>query len=173
MSTCTIVPTLETSRLILRGFEPGDTEPYFAMMADPLVTRYLSDGKPFSEPDAWRQLAMFAGHWVLRGFGVWAVQERSSGAFIGRVGCFEPHGWPAFEVAYTLARHAWGKGYAREAAAASLTYARDVLHRTEVASIIRPDNAGSIGVATSLGATRAETVEFYGAPAHLYRYPKA
>ena len=169
----THVPHLTTERLLLRGFEPRDAEPYAAMVADPEVTRYLGDGRPLGRADAWRQLAMFAGHWTLRGFGVWAVEERASGAFVGRIGCFEPEGWPALEVAYTLARPAWGRGYAREGAAAALAYARDVLGRAEVVSLIRPANAASIRVARTLGAEPAETIEFFGAPAVVYRYPPA
>jgi RimJ/RimL family protein N-acetyltransferase len=155
---------------LLRGFEARDFGAYTAMMADPEVTRYLADGRPLTRADAWRQMAMFAGHWVLRGFGVWAVEEQGTGAFIGRIGCFEPEGWPGFELAYTLARGAWGQGYAREAAAAALAYARDTLGRREVISVIRPGNAGSIRVATSLGAVEAGSVDFYGSPAWIYRY---
>ena len=167
------VPQLTTERLQLRAFLPGDVEPYVAMMASPDVTRFLGDGRPLSRADAWRQLAMFAGHWALRGFGVWAVEERATGRFIGRIGCFEPEGWPVFEVAYTLAPAAWGRGYAREGAAAALRFARAALGRTEIASIIRPANAASIRVARSLGAAPAETIQFFGAPAVLYRYPRA
>ena len=143
-----------------------------AMMANPEVTRFLGDGKPVSRADAWRQMAMLAGHWTLRGFGIWAVEERSTGQLIGRIGCFMPEGWPAFEIGYVLARSAWGKGYAREAASMSLQYARETLGRTEIISLIRPPNAASIRVAESLGAVAAETIEFFGAPATVYRYPE-
>jgi RimJ/RimL family protein N-acetyltransferase len=165
------IPEVTTDRLLLRAFTPRDFEPYAAMMADAEVTRYLGNGRPLPRAEAWRQLAMFAGHWALRGFGVWAVEERSTGAFIGRIGCFEPEGWPGFEIAYTLARPAWGRGYAREGAAAALAHAREALGRDEILSIIRPANTGSIRVARALGAEPAETVEFFGAPAVLYRYP--
>ncbi|HEX6966312.1 MAG TPA: GNAT family N-acetyltransferase [Gemmatimonadaceae bacterium] len=165
------IPHLTTDRLLLRDFRPEDFEPYAAMMANPDVTRYLGAGHPLNRADAWRQMAMFVGHWALRGFGLWAVEERATGRFIGRIGCNEPEGFPAFEIAYTLAPEAWGKGYAREGAAAALRYAREVLRRTEITSIIRPANAASIRVARSLGAVAGETVEFYGAPSVLYRYP--
>ncbi|HWJ23865.1 MAG TPA: GNAT family N-acetyltransferase [Gemmatimonadaceae bacterium] len=167
------VPRLTTDRLLLREFVARDFEPYAAMMADAEVTRHLGDGRPLSRADAWRQMAMFAGHWALRGFGVWAVEERATGAFVGRIGCFEPEGWPGFEIAYTLARQAWGRGYAREAAAAALDYARTTLGRERIISIIRPANAASIRVARALGATSGETVDFFGGPAVLYRYPDA
>jgi RimJ/RimL family protein N-acetyltransferase len=166
----TVVPELATGRLLLRDFAPRDVDPYAAMMADPEVTRHLADGRPLSRVDAWRQLAMFAGHWTLRGFGVWAVEERSTGEFIGRIGCFQPEGWPGFELAYPLARSVWGRGYAREGASAALAYARDTLRRRTVISLIRPANAGSIGVATALGAVRDGEIEFFGGPALVYRY---
>src|SRR2546423_9709883 len=152
------IPRLTTNRLLLREFRPEDFEPYAAMMADPDVARHLMDGRPLSRVEAWRQMAMFIGHWTLRGYGLWAVEERSTGRFLGRIGCLEPEGFPAFEIAYTLTRSAWGRGYAREGAAASLRYAREVLGRTKIASIIRPANAASIRVARSLGAVPGETV---------------
>jgi len=165
------IPDLNTDRLLMRGFAPGDFEAYAAMMAHPEVTQYLMDGRPLSRAEAWRQMAMFLGHWTLRGFGVWAVEERATGQFVGRIGCLEPEGFPAFEIAYTLTRSAWGRGYAREGAATALLYARETLNRREIASIIRPANTASIRVAQSLGAVAAETVEFFGAPSVIYRYP--
>ncbi|HEY4218774.1 MAG TPA: GNAT family N-acetyltransferase [Gemmatimonadaceae bacterium] len=166
------IPELETPRLVMRAFRQSDFEAYAAMMSDPDVTRYLGPGDPLNRIDAWRQLAMFAGHWQLKGFGLWAVEERSTGQFIGRIGCFEPEGWPAFEIGYTLARHAWRKGYASEGAAAALDYARNVLQREEITSVIMTGNVGSVAVATKLGATLGETVQFYHSTALIYRYPR-
>jgi RimJ/RimL family protein N-acetyltransferase len=166
------IPQLTTDRLLLRGFRPDDFEPYALMMADADVSRHLMDGRPLTRIEAWRQLAMFAGHWVLRGYGLWAVEERMTGKFLGRIGCLNIEGFPAFEIAYTLAPWAWGHGYAREGAAAALRYAREVLGRTEITSIIRPANTRSIAVATSLGAVAAEPTEFYGAMSIIYRYPR-
>jgi RimJ/RimL family protein N-acetyltransferase len=168
----TEIPELTTERLRLRSFRQDDFEAYASMMADPAVTRFLGAGRPLSRADAWRQMAMFAGHWILRGYGLWAVEERTTGQFIGRIGCMDPEGFPAFEIAYTLARSAWGRGYAREGAAAALRFARETLGREEITSIIRPANTGSIRVAESLGAVAGETVEFFGAPSVLYRYPR-
>lgn len=165
------IPRLCTERLVLRGFEERDFESFAAMMADPEVVRYLGDGRTLSRFDAWRQLAMFAGHWVLRGFGLWAVEDANTGDFLGRIGCLQPEGWPGFEIGYGLARPAWGKGYAREGAARALQYAREDLGRTDIISLIRPANEASIKVARALGAVAAETVELFGAPTVVYRYP--
>lgn len=166
-----MIPELITPRLRLRAFLANDFDAYAEMMADPDVTRFLGDGHALSRREAWRQMAMFLGHWALRGYGIWAVEERATNTFIGRIGCHYPEGFPGFEIAYTLARQAWGHGYAREGAEASLTFARETLRQRDIVSVIRPDNIASIRVAESLGARRAETVEFYGAPSVLYRYP--
>jgi RimJ/RimL family protein N-acetyltransferase len=165
------IPVIETERLRLRALCADDFEPYARMMADSDVTRYLGDGKPLSRADAWRQLAMILGHWELRGFGLWAVEDKASGELLGRIGCYDPEGWPAFEIGYTLARHAWGKGYASEGAAAALTYARIVLGKREITSVIKTGNRASMNVATKLGATWSETVPFYESTAEIYRYP--
>lgn len=166
------IPVIETERLTLRAFRDDDLEEYAALISDPIVSRFLGDGRPVTRMEAWRQMAMILGHWMLRGFGLWAVEERATGALVGRIGVHEPAGWPGFELAYTLGRNWWGRGYAQEAGRASLTHAREVMGRDEIISIIRPDNAASIKVATSLGAQRAETVEFFGAPSVIYRYPR-
>ena len=165
------VPTLTTDRLLLRAFTPADFESYAALMANPDVARFLADGRALDRLEAWRQMAMFAGHWVLRGFGVWAVEERASGAFVGRIGCFEPEGWPAFEIAYTLSPSVWGRGYASEGARAALRWAHEVLGKRGVTSVIRPGNARSIRVAQGLGARFDREVPFFGGVAHVYVYP--
>jgi RimJ/RimL family protein N-acetyltransferase len=166
-----VVPRLDTPRLVLRAFVPPDLGPYATMMADPEVTRFLGDGRPLDRAEAWRQLALLIGHWELRGFGLWAVEERATGRFIGRIGCYEPEGWPGFEIGYVLAREAWGRGLAREGAAAALAFARERLRRDTVISLIRPANAASVAVARHMGAVRTASIEFYGAPTDVYTYP--
>ena len=166
-----VVPRLDTPRLVLRAFVAADFDLYASMMADSEVTRFLGDGRPLHRADAWRQLALLIGHWELRGFGLWAVEERATGRFIGRIGCYDPEGWPGFEIGYVLAREAWGRGLAREGAAAALRFAREQLGRHVVISLIRPANAASIAVARHLGAVRTASVEFYGAPTDVYTYP--
>ena len=81
-----IVPVIETERLLLRGLSAEDFNAYADMVADPEVTRYLGVGQPLTRWDAWRQMAIFIGHWELRGFGIWAVEERATGRFLGRIG---------------------------------------------------------------------------------------
>jgi RimJ/RimL family protein N-acetyltransferase len=147
------IPRLETERLILRGFEAKDFEAYAAMMGDPEVARYIAPA-PMNRADAWRSLASSIGHWALRGYGVWAVERKSDGVLVGRVGMIHPEGWPALEIGWTLAQEFWGKGYATEAAAASMAYAFFTQPVERLVSNIDPNNVASQSVALRLGETK-------------------
>jgi RimJ/RimL family protein N-acetyltransferase/predicted enzyme related to lactoylglutathione lyase len=147
---------LETERLRLRPFKPEDAGAYAAMCADPEVMRYLSPtGDVLSREDAWRQMAMFVGHWQLRGFGMWAAEERETGVFVGRIGLHYPDGWPDRELGWALCRRFWGRGLASEAARAAADYAFRQLGWTHLISLILPANSRSIRVAERLGAVRS------------------
>ncbi|MEO6326042.1 MAG: GNAT family N-acetyltransferase, partial [Thermoanaerobaculia bacterium] len=107
---------LQTERLHLRQFRLEDFEAYASLCADPEVMQHL--GGTLSRHDAWRHMATLLGHWQLLGYGHWAAIERSTNTLVGRVGFLNPEGWPGFELGWTLARGAWGKGYATEGARA-------------------------------------------------------
>ena len=161
--------TLETERLVLRMFTAADFEAYAAMCGDPEVMRFIGDGQPLAPPMAWRSLATVIGHWSLRGYGLWAVTERASGVLVGRVGFWNPDGWPGFELGWLLGRSHWGRGYATEAARAALAWAFTQLGQPHVISLIYPDNSASIRVATRLGERLADRIELMGKPVLLYR----
>src|SRR5690349_10296390 len=96
---------LETERIVLRTWEPEDFEIYASMCAEPEVVRFTTvDGKPMSRADAWGAFAYQLGHWLLKGFGQFAVVERSSSEIIGRAGPWQPEGWPDFELQCALRR---------------------------------------------------------------------
>jgi len=61
-----------------------DFESYARNFSEPEVTRYLGDGKPLDRREAWRSMAFHVGHWALRGYGMWAVEEKASGRLVGR-----------------------------------------------------------------------------------------
>jgi RimJ/RimL family protein N-acetyltransferase len=96
------IPTLETERLILRGWREDDLDAYTTMMSDPEVTRFI--GGVQTRNDCWRSIAANIGHWVFRGHGMWAVERKSDGALVGRIGVWRPEGWPATEVVWALGR---------------------------------------------------------------------
>jgi RimJ/RimL family protein N-acetyltransferase len=158
---------LETERLRLRMWRRDDFETYARMCADPEVMRYLG-GKTFNRLEAWRHMAYIVGHWQLLGFGHWAVEEKSSGQLIGRIGLLHPEGWPGFEIGWTLVRECWGKGYATEAARRVLRHAFVDMGRDHVISLIHPDNRASIRVAERLGETVEGRTELLGNQVLVY-----
>jgi RimJ/RimL family protein N-acetyltransferase len=159
--------TLETERLILRMWREDDLDQYAEFCADPEVMRFLG-GKTFSLAETWRQMAFMVGHWHLRGYGHWALEEKSSGRFIGRLGFLNPVGWPGFELGWTLGRKFWGKGYATEGARRALDYAFTELDRGHVISCIHPDNSPSIRVAQRLGEKLEGEAEILGIKVLVY-----
>ena len=153
---------LETDRLKLRMWRESDLDAYAAMSADPMVMRYLGAGAVMTRVEAWRSMAFFIGHWQLRGYGHWAVEEKATGRMIGRMGFLNPEGWPGFEIGWTLARDAWGKGYATEGAKTALEYAFTALDQPHVISLIHPENVRSMKVAERLGERREGETRLLG-----------
>ncbi len=164
------VPLLETGRLRLRAFTAADLDAYAAMCADAEVMRFVGDGVPIDRDAAWRQMALFLGHWPLRGFGMWAIEERASGRLVGRAGYYQPEGWPGAELGWLLGRASWGQGLATEACRAALAQ-RAAFGIERLISLIRPANVRSAAVAERLGATLARTVDFLGAPVQVWEHP--
>jgi RimJ/RimL family protein N-acetyltransferase len=165
------IPPLDTPRLRLRGFRADDLDAWAAICADAEVMRYIGGGGPVGRDVAWRQMAFFNGEWSLRGYGTWAVERRDDGALIGRVGFLHPEGWPGCELAWLLARPAWGQGLATEAAGAARAHGRSALGVGALISLIRSDNRRSIALAERLGAVADGSVELLGADAQRYRHP--
>jgi RimJ/RimL family protein N-acetyltransferase len=161
-------PTLETERLVLRAWRDEDLDAYARICADPDVMLHIGDGSTLSREDAWRSMAMFTGHWVLRGFGTWAVEERSTGAMVGRIGLHHPSGWPGLEVGWALDRSVWGRGYATEGGAAALDHAWRELEADRVISLIAPGNTRSIAVAHRLGERFERTIDLRGRDVRVY-----
>jgi RimJ/RimL family protein N-acetyltransferase len=156
------IPTIDTERLRLRSFREADTEPLCALLNDPDVVRYIGDRTIPNLQECWRAIAGWLGHWALRGYGQWAVEERESGALVGRIGLINPVGWPGPEIAYTLGKAWWGRGYATEGAKAVLDWAFEQRDFEELISLIDPANTASISVATRIGERHRGETELWG-----------
>lgn len=148
---------LSTGRLLLRGWRAADRAPFAALNADPEVMRHFPAPLDRAASDAFvdRIEAGFAEH----GFGLWAVEHRETGTFLGFVGLsvprFEASFTPCVEIGWRLARHAWGHGYATEAARRCLAFAFDERGLDEVVSFTAVTNAPSRAVMERIGMTYA------------------
>jgi RimJ/RimL family protein N-acetyltransferase len=160
---------LETERLRLRQCRPTDIEHFAVFFADEEMARYV--GGACDRDDAWRRMAVIVGHWTLRGYGMWALEEKATGAFAGCAGLWFSDGWPELELGWWLMRNMQGRGYATEAALRTRHYAYDVLGADTLVSYIDPDNAASKRVAERLGAAFEGIIQLNGQPACAYRHP--
>ncbi len=145
--------TIETQRLRLRCPYGADARVLAEIHSDPDVAQYVLGGVPSEVglEQAWRNIAMLVGHWHLRGFGPWIVEDRLNGEVVGRVGFWAPDGWPGIELTWLMRRSRWNAGFATEAALAALTWAARTLPTRRLISLIHPDNVRSIRVAVKIG----------------------
>lgn len=143
-------PVLETARLILRPPHTEDFPGFCALAADPEASRFIGGVQP--PQSVWRALCTISGAWSIRGFSMFSVIEKDTGEWIGRLGPWQPEGWPGTEVGWGLRKSAWGKGYATEGASAAIDYAVDTLGWHEIIHCIEAENAPSIKVAGRLGS---------------------
>jgi RimJ/RimL family protein N-acetyltransferase len=141
---------LETPRLILRPPRVEDLDAWTEMMLDEPTARFIGGVMP--RPLCWRQLMTMIGAWHAQGFAMFSVIEKSSGRWLGRLGPWQPEGWPGTEIGWSIVRDCWGKGYAVEGAEAATTWAFDTLGWPNVIHSIAPTNVASQRVAQKLGS---------------------
>lgn len=143
-------PILFTGRLMLRVPEAGDLDGFAEMAADEESMRFI--GGTGSRSQTWRLLCALRGAWDIKGFSMFSVIERASGEWVGRLGPWEPEGWPGKEVGWGVHPRFAGRGYAYEATVAAMDYAFDVLGWEKVIHTIDPANSRSIALAQRLGS---------------------
>ena len=157
-----------TPRLRLRRFRETDLDAWAAITADAETMRYLGDGRALSRDDASRSLAYMRAHWELRGYGLWAAEERSSGELVGRIGLYRPQGWPGLEVGWLIERSRWGEGLATEGARAVVSWAFERRLSECLISVIQPANRASVRVAEKLGERLREHRQLAGLRVAIY-----
>jgi RimJ/RimL family protein N-acetyltransferase len=141
---------IDTPRLILRPPRAGDLEAWSGMMVDEPSARFIGGVAPRAM--CWRQLMTMIGAWHAHGFAMFSVLERETGLWVGRLGPWQPDGWPGPEIGWAIVRDRWGRGYAVEGAAAAATWAFDALGWTKMIHSIAPANGASQRVAEKLGS---------------------
>ncbi len=167
---------LETPRLLLRRFDKADLAAHAALMADPLVTRFLPRG-PFAAREAKqiseRVIAHFMDHWTRHGFGVWALVDKTSGALIGQCGLNHLPVGGEIEVLYLLERACWRRGLATEAAGAAVKCGFDELRLERIVGITLPGNAASQRVLEKVGLRYEKDARFFDTECRYYACDRA
>jgi RimJ/RimL family protein N-acetyltransferase len=168
-----IIPTLETPRLKLRAHTLGDLDALKKMWADPLVVKFIS-GVPSTEQQSWARLMSYLGHWQLLGFGYWAIEEKSTGNYIGEIGLADfkreihPPISNPLEAGWILSSPAHGKGYATEALKKVLQWADEERSVDKTVCIITNDNQRSITLAESCGYVKTSDTIFNEKPVSIF-----
>lgn len=170
MTEFAIPQRLESERLILRMFREGDWHSMHAHYSHPECTRYTL-GRVLSEGESWRQTATLAGHWLLRGYGPYALEDKASGTMIGAVGLWYPADFPEREIKWAIHPAWWGRGYASEAARAVQQVAQVAYPERPPISFIHRDNLASLRVARSVGAVFEDEIDFRGGRFQIHRHP--
>ena len=156
------VVQLHTERLLMRGFVPGDLAPFSEMNADPAVMEHFV--RPMTRQDTEAFVDRIMGHWQEVGWGLWALERKDSGEFIGYTGLwpvrFESDFEPKVEIGWRLSAAHWGQGFATEAARAALRFAFDTLGWGEVTSFTNVDNRRSRAVMERIGMLRYPSGDF-------------
>ena len=152
----------ETERLLLRSWREEDLAPFAAMNADPVVMEHFPSTLTRRESDA--LVVRITAQLDDLGYGLWALEVRDSGEFVGFTGLalqtFPAHFTPAVEVGWRLAQSAWGHGYATEAALAALEYGFTVAGLDEIVSMTAATNVRSQRVMQRIGMTHDPADDF-------------
>lgn len=144
-----MIPVLTTERLTLRAPEMADFDAYAAFYAS---DRAIWVGGQQDTRLAFKTFAALLGHWHLRGFGWWMIEHDGNPA--GFSGVSKSPANANTEIGWVLFEGHEGRGFAREAAAAALGYARRMLELTRLVSYIETGHIRSENVAVALGARR-------------------
>lgn len=143
------IPTLITDRLILRPPGATDFPAYLDFYADAVASAFY--GGPLDATQAWRRLAQDIGHWALRGHGMWAVVDRTTGVNYGGCGIVQPHGWPRHELSWWILPTARRRGFAEEASRAAIRWAVLTRGWRAVETHMKDENAAARALAIKLG----------------------
>ena len=162
------IPVMDTPRLTLRAPALSDLETLTAFYA---TSRSHMVGGPQDAVGSFAKLSARIGHWALRGHGLWHVDDRTNGDFLGWAGVMTLPGWDEPELAWTVFAHAEGKGIAYEAAMAARAFAAQHMKLDRLISYIRHDNDRSRALAERLGAVHERDGTLLGIPCQVWRHP--
>ena len=170
------IPTLETDRLVLRGFKREDFFSVYELWSDP-HTVGLMGMKPMTEEECWAKFLRSFGSWDVNGFGFWAIEEKSSGRFVGEAGflnakrAIDPS-LPVPEMGWSFSASVHGRGYATEAVSAAIPWGEKYFGHVRFSAIIGHENEPSLKLAHKFGFKEvARTIYKEHPTIVLYRDP--
>ena len=150
---------IDTARLHLRQFTPGDLDELYPIFSDPEVVKYMKTGDPVSREETERALLSIIKHWEQHGFGRWAVVHKETQRLIGYGGLRNLYGMP--ELVYLLAKPFWGMGLATELATACLKWGFETRHFERIAAVTRPEHAASRRVMEKVGMSYEKDTSYH------------
>jgi len=153
------VEVLRTERLILRHLSEEDAPFILELLNSPGFIDNIGDRGVRDLEGARRYVTEGPGaSYQKHGYGLWLAVLKDTGEAIGVCGLVKRDGLEHADVGYAFLERTWGKGYAHEAAAATLAHARDAIGLEKVVAITAPGNAGSIAVLLKIGMKAAGTI---------------
>ncbi len=159
----------ETPRLILRPFTHFDVEDMSQVMGNQEVMKYSVKG-PLSVKQTQDFVESILENYDRKGFGLWAMEDKTTGSVIGYCGYYFPviDGKEEIELGFRVARSQWSKGLATEAAKATVHHAFTTLKLPRLISIIEAENLKSIRVAEKCGLTYTRDTTYHNIPVRIY-----
>ena len=167
------IPTIETTHLTLRAWQPEDAERWHTLLQEDDILRYFPNPKPPLRAKADEYIRHHLEHWEKFGCGHWAVVTRADGQVVGWNGLeFLPE-LRVTEVAYLLSRSVWGRGYATEAARAAVKFGFEKAELDQIIGLVHPDNIGSMRVLEKCGMTFTDRLALWGMEMLRYRIARS
>lgn len=167
------IPTIQTERLILRGFLPADEAPLHAIVSKPQVLRYFPRTKPWSLEQLQRWMASQFTHWTEHGFGWFAVEERATGQLMGWCGLRTLEESGEVEVLYLYDEPFWGKGLGTEAARRAVADGFTRYGLSAIIGLTLPGNIGSQRVLEKAGLVFVGQEDYFGVTCNKFSLDQA
>jgi RimJ/RimL family protein N-acetyltransferase len=167
---------VETARLVLRPWQPGDLAEFIRLLTDPVVTRYIVVHTPFSPEDVAELHERTLDQWDRNGFGPWAAIEKATGLWVGRIGLDELPDWPGLhkvEVGWELHREFWGQGLATEGGRAGVRHGFETVGLKRIISATMATNAASRRVMEKCGLRFQSELALAGTTVAWYAIDRA
>ena len=152
----------------MRPFTADDVDDLASLNGDAEVMRYIGDGKPQTKMQTQTRLNAILDHWRQHGFGLCAVVDKATHAFIGFCGLQFLDNTSEIEVGYRLARRFWRMGIATEAARACLRHGFETLNLSRIVAVVHPENLSSQRVVEKIGLRYVKNSRFYDTDVRYY-----